>query len=51
MLARSRPSFVVPLAGEPSAERVAERIVEEARLAVTDYDDDKSVIVLRVLDG
>lgn len=43
------PSFIVPLAGEPSADRIAERIVEEARLTVTDYDDDKSVIVLRVL--
>ena len=45
------PSFVVPLASESNADRIAERIVEEARLAVTDYDDDKSVIVLRVLEG
>lgn len=44
-----RPSFIVPLASESSADRIAERIVEEARLTVTDYDDDKSVIVLRVL--
>jgi protein phosphatase len=45
------PSFVVPLASESNADRIAERIVEEARLAVTGYDDDKSVIVLRVLEG
>jgi protein phosphatase len=45
------PFFIVPLAGEPSTDRIAERIVDEARLMVTDYDDDKSVIVLRVLDG
>lgn len=45
------PWFIVPLAGESRADRIADRIVEEARLMVTDYDDDKSVIVLRVLDG
>lgn len=43
-----RPSFIIPLANESSANRIAERIVEEARLMVTEYDDDKSVIVLRV---
>jgi serine/threonine protein phosphatase PrpC len=45
------PSFIIPLASESSANRIAERIVEEARLTVTDYDDDKSVIVLRILDS
>jgi serine/threonine protein phosphatase PrpC len=45
------PSFILPLASESSADRIAGRIVEEAHLTVTDYDDDKSVIVLKVLDG
>ena len=43
------PSFVIPLTSESSVDRISERIIEEARLKVTDYDDDKSVIVLRVL--
>lgn len=45
------PSFLIPLASESSADRIAEKIVEGARLMVTDYDDDKSVIVLSVLDS
>ncbi|MGD0318194.1 MAG: protein phosphatase 2C domain-containing protein [Nitrososphaerales archaeon] len=45
------PSFIIPLTSESSADRIAERIVEEARLKVADYDDDKSVIVLRALDS
>jgi protein phosphatase len=45
------PSFIAPLASEPSANRIVERIVEEARVTVTDYDDDKSVIVLRTVEG
>ena len=43
------PSFIAPLAGESSADRIADRILGEARLTVSGYDDDKSVIVLRVL--
>ncbi len=46
-----QPSFITPLTSESSADRIAERIVEEARLKAADYDDDKSVIVLRVLDS
>jgi serine/threonine protein phosphatase PrpC len=45
------PSFIIPLTSESNAGRIAERIVEEARLMATDYDDDKSVIVLRVLES
>lgn len=42
------PSFIASLAGESSADLIAERVVEEAQRTVTSYDDDESVIVLRV---
>jgi len=43
-----QPSFIVPLANESNSGRIAEKIIEGARLKLTGYDDDKSVIVLRV---
>jgi len=42
-----RPNFITPLVKEPSA-TIAERIVEGARLMAVEYDDDKSVLVLKV---
>jgi len=42
------PSFVDSLLGEASAHRIAERIVEQACLVPAGYDDDKSVVVLRM---
>jgi serine/threonine protein phosphatase PrpC len=44
------PSFLVPLA-KSTAQRIAEKIVEEARLRIAGYDDDKSVIALKIPEG
>jgi len=43
-----QPSFVDTLVSETSIHRIAESIVEQACLVATGYDDDKSVIVLRM---
>ena len=42
------PSLIIPLSKESSSRRIAEKIVEEASLVPANYDDDKSVIVLRI---
>ena len=42
-----RPTFMVPLVDERNTARIADKIVDGARHMATDYDDDKSVIVLR----
>ena len=42
------PSLVIPLTNL-SSELVKERVVQEAKRVTTGYDDDKSLIVLRVL--
>ena len=41
------PSIVYQLVDKRKVTEVAEAIIDEARTRVTDYDDDKSVIVLR----
>jgi len=43
------PSFIVPLTSGLSSVMVMERVIQEARLLVTGYDDDKSLVVLRVI--
>jgi PPM family protein phosphatase len=42
------PAFITPLVDESST-TIAKRIVEGARLMAAEYDDDKSVIVLKVI--
>lgn len=42
------PSFIRSLAGESSVQLIAKKIVEQACLVPVNYDDDKSVIVLRI---
>jgi protein phosphatase len=43
------PPFFGLLSREPNANELASKIIAEAQLRVGSYDDDKSVIVLRVL--
>ena len=45
------PSLVVPMAGILSAGAIAKGIIEEARNVTSGYDDDKSVIVLKISEG
>ena len=45
------PSFVVSMAGSLSAGAMVKRIIEEARNVTSGYDDDKSVIVLKISEG
>jgi serine/threonine protein phosphatase PrpC len=43
------PPFFGLLSREPSANELASKIIAEAQVRVGSYDDDKSVIVLKVL--
>jgi serine/threonine protein phosphatase PrpC len=43
------PSFMSLLAGRDDADEIADAIIGEARVNPSPYDDDKSVIVLRIL--
>ena len=43
------PSLVGRLADRPEVSEIADAIIGEARVNAAPYDDDKSVIVLRVL--
>jgi len=44
-----RPSFVVPLTKGLNSDSVVKEIIQEAQLKVNEYDDDKSMVVLRVV--
>ncbi|MGD1054511.1 MAG: protein phosphatase 2C domain-containing protein [Nitrososphaerales archaeon] len=43
------PSLVDSLAGRPDVNEIADAIIDEARVNASPYDDDKSIIVLRIL--
>ena len=45
-----RVSFVHQLLSMPEASEVVDSIIQKAKARVTGYDDDKSVIVLRVVE-
>ena len=44
-------SFIREIAGIPSVGEMADAVIDEATARVADYDDDKSVIVLRITKG